>query len=197
MRHLRRIGFGLTVAGLCALLLVPVVFGQASGIDAGSSIRMQLEIINRLAVGLTTVTDTLSKNYTQSWADGTGANQAKALYHASRSIAASSSENLDLNASLTDAFGASVTCTSVKALVIHADSGNTNNVLVGGGSTDITTIFSDTSDRLIVRPGGTFILTGPDATGHVITAGSADVLTVANSSSGSSVLYEISVLCEE
>lgn len=197
MRILRRLGFGLAIVGTVALVLVPVVFGQASGIDAGSSLRMQLEIINRLAVGLTTVTDTLSKNYTQSWADGTGANQAKALYHANRSIAASSSENLDLNASLTDAFGASVTCTAVKALVIHADSGNTNNVLVGGGSTDITTIFSDTSDRLIVRPGGTFILTGPDATGHVITAGSADVLTIANSSSGSVVYYDISVLCEE
>lgn len=197
---MKRWATGLLIAGAVALLLwgsVQPVMGQASGIDGGSSMRMQIELINRLAVGLTTLSDQISKNYTQSWSDGTGANQAKAIYHDERELAASASENLDLNASLTDAFGASLVCTSVKALVVHAHSTNTNNVLVGGGSTTITTIFSDTSDRIIVRPGGTLILTGPDATGHTITGGSADLLTVANSTSGSIVLYDITVLCEE
>lgn len=197
---MKRLGTVLMVVGACALLLwssVAPVFGQASGIDAGSSLRMQIELINRLAVGLTTVTDILSKNYTQSWSDGTGANQAKAIYHANRTISASGSETLDLNASLTDAFGASFTCTAVKALVVHAATGNTNNVLVGGGSTDITTIFSDTSDRLIIRPNGTLMLTAPDTTGYAITAGSADQLTFANSGGSTSVNYDLTILCEE
>ena len=91
----------------------------------------------------------------------------------------------------------SVTCTAIKALVIKASGNNTNNVLVGAGNTTITSIFVATNDRLTLRPGGMFIFTAPDATGGAITAGSADILTIANSAGGAAVTYQVTVVCEE
>lgn len=189
-----------SIAGV-ALLLGLASWVMMSPVRAQETVRaqwrMQLDILNSFLVGLTTVTERVEADYTKLFASGTGANQANALYHAARTLAASATEDLDLNASLTDAFGNSITCTKLKALSIFARAANTNNVLVGAGNTTITTIFSATNDRLIIRPGGLFILTAPDATGAALTAGSADVLTVANSAGGSSVTYEIAVVCVE
>jgi len=162
-----------------------------------ATLRLDLDILNRLLVGLTTITERVEKDYTQLLSSGTGANQANALWHDQRTLGASASEDLDLNASLTDSFGASVTCVALKALIVKAATGNTNNVLVGAGNSTITTIFSATNDQLIVRPGGVLMLTAPDATGAAITGGSADVLSVTNSAGGTSVVYDIIVLCEE
>lgn len=49
-------------------------------------------------------------------------------------LAASASENLDLAGGLTDDFGATLTFTAIKEIIIHASSANTNNVLVGGAA---------------------------------------------------------------
>lgn len=189
-------------AGLVAVLMLvagvwqtaPVVHGQET---ISAKLGLTLSIFNRLLVGLRTIEIPFTADYTQLFASGTGANQGNALFQDDRTLAASASENLDFNASLTDDFGQSVTCTKLKTLLIKAASGNTNNVLVGGGSTTITTVFSDTSDKVIVRPGGVFMYTAPDSTGAALTAGSADVLTVANSAGSTSVTYDIVLICVE
>lgn len=184
-------------SGLLALGMIGWSWPSQAQETVRAQFRLQLDILNSLLVGLTTVTERVEADYTKLFASGTGANQANALYHDERTLGASATENLDLNASLTDSFGQSITCTKLKGLVIRAAAANTNNVLVGGGSTTITTILSDTSDRVIVRPGGIFIYTAPDATGAAITAGSADILTVANSAGSTSVTYDIVVVCVE
>jgi hypothetical protein len=126
---------------------------------------------------------------------GTGAGQAQILWHDTRTLAASASEDLDLAGALTDAFGATVTIDKVKALVITADPTNVNNVLVGGAaSAQAAPWFGAATDKLVVRPGGLIALVAPDATGYDITATSADLLKIANSSSGSAVTYSIVIL---
>lgn len=193
----------LRIVGTWLLIAVLAVFAvwQAAPVQAQETVtaqlRMQIATLNRFLVGMSTVTVPLDQDYTQLFSSGTGANQANALWYDDRTLTASASENLDLNASLTDAFGNSITCTKLKALIVKAATGNTNNVLVGGGSTTITTIFSATNDQAIVRPGGIFIFTAPDATGAALTAGSADVLSVTNSSGSTSVAYDIFVVCAE
>lgn len=196
MKRFRRFGAWLIAALVLSTLVwqsVPVQ-GQES---VSAQLRLQIATLNRFLVGMSTVTVPLDQDYTQLLSSGTGANQANALWYDDRTLGASATENLDLNASLTDAFGNSVTCTKLKSLVIKAAAANTNNVLVGGGSTTITTVFSATNDQLIVHPGGVFIYTAPDATGASLTAGSTDVLTIGNSAGSTSVAYDIIILCVE
>lgn len=129
-----------------------------------------------------------------SFTDGTGANQAKAVFTDTRTITASSSEDLNLDA-LVDAFGNTIVGTKIKALAVQAASANTNDVVIGGAaSNQLATLFGDVSDTIKVKPGGLFLVVAPNATGYAITASTGDLLKIANSSSGSSVSYTIAIL---
>jgi hypothetical protein len=68
-------------------------------------------------------------------------------------------------------------------------------VAVGVGTHPVTGIFADTSDFILVRPGGTLTLIAPDTTGYAVTATSADDLKV-KCSTTASVTYSIIVLGE-
>jgi hypothetical protein len=134
-----------------------------------------------------------SPNYI--FSDGTGANQAKIFFADTRTLGASATENLDLAGSLLDAFGNVITIDKIKALIITAAPGNTNNVLVGGAaSAQASPFFGDVTDVLVVRPGGMIALVAPDVNGYDITATTADLLKIANSSSGTGVTYTIIVI---
>lgn len=127
--------------------------------------------------------------------DGTGADQAKVAFADERTLSASSNEELDLAGGLTDLFGNTITFTKIKALLVVADAGNTNDVLVGGaGSNGFITPFGDATDVIKVKPGGLLLLVAPNATGYAVTASTGDKLKIANSSSGSSVTYQIGLL---
>jgi len=127
--------------------------------------------------------------------DGTSSGQADKIWSDRRTISASSSENIDLAGALTDALGAALTFARVKALIIKASSANVNNVVVGGhGSAAWATWVSDATDKVVVRPGGFLAFAAPDGTAYAVTATTADMLTVANSSSGSSVTYDIVII---
>jgi hypothetical protein len=127
--------------------------------------------------------------------DGTGLNAANRLWTDRRTLAASATENLDLAAVLTDAFGSAITFARVKALIVSAATANTNNVLVGGAASNgFINWVGDTSDIVVVRPGGLFALIAPDATGYAVTASTGDILKVANSTSGTSVTYDIAIV---
>ncbi len=126
---------------------------------------------------------------------GIGANQADRLFSDERTLAASGTENLDLAGVLTDAFGASLTFARIKGLMIKAAVANTNNVVVGGHATAaFVNWVSDATDKIIVRPGGVFCLYAPDAIAYVVTATTADMLTIANSGAGTSVTYKIAII---
>lgn len=137
----------------------------------------------------------LSKARSWSFPSGTGAGQADKVFADRRTLAASATENLDLAGSLTDALGATLTFARVRALLIEASSANTNNVLVGGAaSAQFATMFGDATDVLVVRPGGLVLLVAPDTTGYAVAATTGDLLKVANSSSGTGVTYDITIL---
>jgi hypothetical protein len=126
------------------------------------------------------------------WADGSGANQASFVFADTRQIAASSNDDLDLAGILTDALGNVITFTKIRAILVKAAAGNTNNVLIGGaGAADFLTWVGDATDIVVVRPGGMFLLVAPDATGYVVTVTTADILRIANSAGGSVVDYDI------
>lgn len=128
-------------------------------------------------------------------ASGVGAGQANRIFHDRRTIAASGTDTLDLAGSLADAFGATITFARIKGLVIAAAAANTNNVLVGGHESAAWASWVDAADNeVIVRPGGVLALFAPDATAYAVAATTGDILQIANSSSGTSVTYDIVIL---
>lgn len=127
--------------------------------------------------------------------NGTGANQANMIFTDTRTLTASSSEDLDLAGGLTDAYGAAITFTKIKGIIVSASSNNTNNVIVGGdGSAAFVNWVGDATDTIVVRPGGTFALFAPDSTAYAVTATTGDILQIANSAGSTSVTYDIIIL---
>ena len=126
-------------------------------------------------------------------ADGTGLGQADRIFHDRRTLAASANEDLDLAGVLTDAFGAVITFARIKALLIAADPGNTNNVIVGNAATNgFISWVGAATHTVTVRPGGLLLLlAAADVTAYAVTAATADLLRVANSGAGTSVTYDV------
>jgi hypothetical protein len=164
------------------------------------SLRSKLSVVvnathsSTLDLGAGTVP--LALTYAKSLANGTGAGQADKLFHDRRTLAASATEDIDLAGVLADAFGSTITFARVKGLVIAAASGNTNNVIVGAAAANPWTALLGATGTVTLRPDAVFaVLAGEaDATGYAVTAGTGDLLKVANSGAGSSVTYDIVII---
>ncbi|MFN3473562.1 MAG: hypothetical protein ACK4ZW_05900 [Blastomonas sp.] len=126
---------------------------------------------------------------------GTGDNQADQVFADTRTLAASSSEDLDMAGVLTNGLGSTITFASVKALIIVAAAGNTNDVVVGGAASNaFATMFGDATDTIKVPPGGFVVLGDFGATGFAVTASTGDLLKIANGGSGTPVSYDILIV---
>lgn len=133
--------------------------------------------------------------YPVSYSDGAGAGQANVIWSDRRTLAESASEDIDLSGALTGLLGESIAFARVKAIIVKAAAGNTNNVVVSRPSSSGVPLVE--AEELIfpeIRPGGVAMWMDPGATGVAVTNSSADKITVANSSSGSSVEYEITII---
>lgn len=125
--------------------------------------------------------------------NGTGANQADLVWSDQRTVTASATDSVDLAGSLTDAFGAALTFTRIKVLVVQAAATNTNNVNVTRPANGAP-LFLASGDGIAVRPGGLFVWACSDATGVAVTAGTGDLLDFVNSGAGSSVTYDVVII---
>lgn len=130
--------------------------------------------------------------------NGTGADQASQAFSDERSLAASTSESLDLAGSLVDAFGNTITFTKIKVMLVMADAANGDNIEVGGAATNAFASFlGDASDVVIVPPGGLILITAPDANGFAVTAATGDLLKINNADSGAAGTYTIVLIGTE
>ncbi|MEA3042974.1 MAG: hypothetical protein QOH47_812 [Sphingomonadales bacterium] len=131
------------------------------------------------------------------FSDGAGADQAQNVFCDERTLAASATENLDLAASLTNALGSTITFTAIKAILIVANAGNTNNVVIGGAATNtFTGPFGDATDKINLGPGDVFLVTRRGATGLAVTADTGDILKIANSGGTTGVTYRVVIIGE-
>jgi hypothetical protein len=126
-------------------------------------------------------------------ASGTGANQADRIFHDRRTITASGTDSLDLAGVLTDAFGATITFAKLKAVVVKAAAGNTNNVNVTRPAVNGVPWFLAAGDGIPVLPGGAFSWVAPGA-GVTVTAATGDLIDIVNSGAGTSVTYDIIII---
>lgn len=145
-------------------------------------------------VDIGTVKHSVDRTFARSFSDGSGAGQATQMWTDTRTIAASSSENIDLAGVIINALGQVATFTSIKAIWIVAAQANTNNVVIGGAAANAFPLFGDPTDTHSVKPGGLFLVTDFNANGWLVTAGTGDILKIANSGAGSSVAYDIIVI---
>lgn len=152
-----------------------------------------INLVNSIDVG--TVKYPLDYALSTVFENGTGDDQANEAFSDTRTLSASGTEDLDLAGGLADAFGNTLTFTKVKALIVTAAASNTNDVLVGGASSNqLASFFGDATDVIKVKPGGTIMLMAPESAGYAVTAGTGDLLKVANSAGGTSVTYTIIVI---
>jgi hypothetical protein len=155
-------------------------------------------IINAVLSGATDLgsqSAPMNQAFPISFSDGAGAGQANVIFADRRVLAASANEDLDLVGSLTNLLGGAAAFARVKAIIIVAAAANVNNVVVSRPAA-AGVPFVDAEEKLFpdVRPGGLAAWVDPGATGVAVTATTADLVNIANSSSGSSVTYDIIVI---
>jgi hypothetical protein len=155
------------------------------------TIRALGSLVKSLDLGQATQPLQYERDYT--FSAGTDANQGDILYQDTRTLAASTSEQLDFNGgALTDAFGDALSFTVLKVLIIYASPNNTNDVVVGGASSDgLASMFGAANNTVHIKPGGLLVLIAPNASGYTVTPSTGDLLQVANGSSGTPVTYDI------
>lgn len=143
------------------------------------------------ALGTATANPQVDKKFT--WASGVAANQADTLYVATLTLGASGTADLDLAGVLVGPLGgAALTFVKIKAILIRAALGNTNNVRVTRPASNGVPIFLAASDGLDIPPGGLFAYIAPGLAGiATVTPATGDLITVTNSGAGTSVSYDV------
>lgn len=159
-----------------------------------AKLRLLIDGIQSAGRDLGTTSAPFSTSRTLSFADGSGAGQASKAWSDTRTLAASATEDLDLAGVLVDAIsGAAITFATIKAIVILAAAGNTNDVNVQRAAANGVPLFLAASDGLPVKPGGAIAWGCPGA-GVAVTAATADLLTITNSGAGTPVTYDIVII---
>ena len=110
-----------------------------------------------------------------------------------RSIAASSNADLDLAGSLSDAFGSTITAAEIVLIFIRASADNANNVQVTRpASNGFAGPFLAAGDGVSIKPGEYAVFVSQS--GWAVTAGTGDLLNLANSGSGSAVVFDVLIV---
>ena len=136
----------------------------------------------------------LEATYKQTWANGTTAGVADRIFSDTRTVAASSTDALDLAGVLTDIYGQTLTFVEIRAVLIKAATTNVNNVRVNRPASNGVPLFLAASDGIDVPPGGCFFWACPADGKVTVTAGTGDILNCDNSSSGTSVSYDVVII---
>lgn len=135
----------------------------------------------------------------QAFTDGTTAGKADIAYVAERSVNTASNDDIDLAGVLTDALGSTITAAELVMLIIwnkqKDGTANTTDLTIGNGSNPVVGFLGGTTPTIgPIKPGGFLILGAADAAGiGAVTAGTGDILRVANGS-GATNKYQIAVL---
>ena len=130
--------------------------------------------------------------------DGTTANKSDMLFTDVRTVSSSSNDDIDLAGVLTDAFGTAFNAAELVAVIIIngpvTGAANTTDLTIGVGSNPFLGFLGGTTPTIgPLKPGAVFMLAAGDVAGiGTVSAGSADILRIANSG-GASAIYQIGI----
>lgn len=139
---------------------------------------------------------TWAPNYSKTitWASGVAANQVNEVFAEDRTLAANTNEDLDLTGvMLQNPGGTNIAFARVKELLIVNLSATQTLTVGGAASFAWVGPFGATTHTIKVEAGGFLHLVAPTAAGWPVTAGTADLLRVANNA-GASCDYRIMIL---
>jgi hypothetical protein len=157
------------------------------------NVSLKIDALLTKALDLDTPQDPLIISILASLSNGTASGQASQVWHDTRTLSASGTEDLDLAGSLTNAFGVTLTFAKVKVVFVRAATGNTNDVQVTRPSSNGVPLFMAAGDGIALAPGEWFVFFSPTV-GKTVTAGTGDLLTITNSAGSTSVSYDIVVI---
>ncbi len=111
------------------------------------------------------------------------------------SIPASGQQLIDLAGALIDQLGQAINFARITGLVVRASDANVNDVILGNpGANGFVGWFGAAAHTLAVKPGGTLALIAPRGAGYPVTAGTADILRLANGGAGSAVVLDVGII---
>lgn len=165
---------------------------MARALSGTVKVSMNFELQN----GTSGATDTMAINNTNSFANGTGANQAQRAYNATRTLAGSAAEDLDMfdlasfdigGGAGNDALGLAHALTGVKMIYVKNHDTSAGALVVG--NKNATTAWnapfnaSDTG-AITLAPGASFCITDPSAAGFAVADTTNHLLTFTDAGSG-------------
>ncbi|WP_433368369.1 hypothetical protein ACQPZX_41430 [Actinoplanes sp. CA-142083] len=142
------------------------------------------------ALDLVTASAPLELNTRITMPSGTTSGKADLCWSDTRTVAASSTDALDLAGTLAGVLGGTLTIVKLKAVLVRAAAANVNNVRVNRPASNGVPLFLAASDGIDVLPGGLFLWVAPGA-GVTVTAATGDLLNIDNSGAGTSVTYDV------
>ena len=97
---------------------------------------------------------------------------------------------------LADDLGQAQNFAKIKVIMIKASSANTNDLVVGNAASNgFIGPFGAATHTVAVKPGGTLLMEcSGTLAGWPVTAGTADILKLANGGAGSAVVFDIAIL---
>jgi hypothetical protein len=157
-----------------------------------TTVRASVAAVNKKGLDGRDATDNIPTSPDVLLGSGTGYGKADIAFMDTRTLAASTSENLDLSGALVDAFGQTITAAKVKAIEVENPEASLSNLTVGAAASNtFVGPFADATDGIVLKPGDKFVAVS--RTGWNVTAGTGDILKVANGAGGS-VNYTIKLI---
>lgn len=158
-----------------------------------ANIALSIGALLTAALDVEAASSRVDQHFSLSFANGAGAGQAQRLWTDRRTLVDGASETIDLNGVLTDAFGASIALTKLKALIVISDPANITALTLGNVANGIAGPFGAATGSVVVNAGGIFAIIAPDAAGYPVVAATADLLKIANAA-GAAATYDIFVI---
>lgn len=160
-----------------------------AGVTADISLSLRAKLIGAADLGNPVAPVAVDK-LVQITAGTDAVGKADILWADTRTLAASATENIDLAGVLSGLLGGTVTAAEITAIIITADKGNTNDVVVfGAASNPFNGPLSGTTPKLTIGPDDVALIT--NRKGWPVTAGTGDIILVANSAAGTPVTYTL------
>ena len=137
--------------------------------------------------GASVVIETMGRIVDATHTTGTNAAQMNAFARTAGTLTNGAETVHDLQA-INNSFGDTVVFYRLNFLAVNSAATNTDTITVGGATGSVFSAWAGATNHTVtVRPGGTFMLYAPDATGYVSTNGN---LRIANDGTNS-VTYEL------
>lgn len=153
-----------------------------------ANLRVQTTLTNPL--DLVTASAPQMFQYLLEMTSGVGLNQADTVWSDNRTVAASTTDSLDLAGSLETALGVAFTPARIKGLILR--NRGAQNLALTRPAAGVPWLTAS-GDSVIVVPGGINIWLAPTAAGIAVTATTADLIDVVNGA-GVSVNYDIVII---